>query len=434
MIPRQLTGSRIRERRLDKGLRQSDLAQTVGISPSYLNLIEHNRRRIGGKLLNAIARALSVDPTALTEGAEGALIDSLRVAAAADPDSGADIMRAEEFAGRFPDWASLVAAQSRRISTLEARVAELTDRLTHDPQLATSLHEVISAVTSIRSTSSILVTSEGLDRDWQDRFHRNIHKESLRLAESSRSLVNYLDGTGENAAVMSPVEEVEGFFEAIAHHIPALEGVEPAMSPADVAAGAPGLHSAAAQSLARAFLSRYRADAAAMPLDRFAAAARETAYDPSALAEAFDIDLAAVLRRLASLPRDDGHPPMGLAICDAAGAMIHLKPVVGFALPRGGAACPLWPLFDALCRPWHPIRAEVVLSGERAQQFLCYAVAQPREKARFDRPPVIEATMLLLPDPVAPSPAPVPVGVSCRVCGRARCPARREPSILAEMG
>uniref|UniRef100_A0AAN0NK29 Helix-turn-helix transcriptional regulator n=1 Tax=Yoonia rhodophyticola TaxID=3137370 RepID=A0AAN0NK29_9RHOB len=42
---RRLTGARIRERRLDLGLRQSAVAQEVGISPSYLNLIEHNRRR-----------------------------------------------------------------------------------------------------------------------------------------------------------------------------------------------------------------------------------------------------------------------------------------------------------------------------------------------------------------------------------------------------
>ncbi|WP_304951541.1 helix-turn-helix domain-containing protein, partial [Sulfitobacter sp.] len=46
-----LTGSRIRERRVMAGLKQAELAQQSGISASYLNLIEHNRRRIGGKLL-----------------------------------------------------------------------------------------------------------------------------------------------------------------------------------------------------------------------------------------------------------------------------------------------------------------------------------------------------------------------------------------------
>ncbi|MDP1576045.1 MAG: helix-turn-helix transcriptional regulator, partial [Cypionkella sp.] len=40
-----LTGTRLRERRVALGQRQADLAETVGISASYLNLIEHNRRR-----------------------------------------------------------------------------------------------------------------------------------------------------------------------------------------------------------------------------------------------------------------------------------------------------------------------------------------------------------------------------------------------------
>ena len=41
-----LTGTRLRERRQALGLRQADLAAQMGISASYLNLIEHNRRRI----------------------------------------------------------------------------------------------------------------------------------------------------------------------------------------------------------------------------------------------------------------------------------------------------------------------------------------------------------------------------------------------------
>lgn len=42
MPQRQLTGGRIRERRIALALRQVDLARQVGISASYLNLIEHN--------------------------------------------------------------------------------------------------------------------------------------------------------------------------------------------------------------------------------------------------------------------------------------------------------------------------------------------------------------------------------------------------------
>ncbi|MFZ1663291.1 MAG: helix-turn-helix transcriptional regulator, partial [Paracoccaceae bacterium] len=73
-----LTGSRVRDRRLLLGLKQSDLARTVGISSAYLNLIEHNRRRVGAELLQALADALKVEPATLAEGAEGAIFDALR--------------------------------------------------------------------------------------------------------------------------------------------------------------------------------------------------------------------------------------------------------------------------------------------------------------------------------------------------------------------
>ena len=50
-----LTGSLIRERRLALSLRQGDVAQAVGISASYLNLIEHNKRKIGADVLEKLA-------------------------------------------------------------------------------------------------------------------------------------------------------------------------------------------------------------------------------------------------------------------------------------------------------------------------------------------------------------------------------------------
>ncbi|MBD3788699.1 MAG: helix-turn-helix transcriptional regulator, partial [Sphingomonadales bacterium] len=77
-----LTGTRIRERRTSLRLKQADLAQAAGISPAYLNLIEHNRRRPGEALIAALAQAMGVEPEALSEGAEGALFDELREAAA----------------------------------------------------------------------------------------------------------------------------------------------------------------------------------------------------------------------------------------------------------------------------------------------------------------------------------------------------------------
>ena len=179
-----ITGTRIRERRQALGLKQSALAASAGISPSYLNLIEHNRRRIGGKILLRLAEALDVEPQALSQGAEAALIAGLREAAG-DGCGAPELARLEEFIGRFPGWATLMLAQFREGQERAQMVQTLTDRLAHDPHLAASIHEVISVVTAIRSTAAILVETEKLEPAWQARFHRNINEDSQRLAEGA---------------------------------------------------------------------------------------------------------------------------------------------------------------------------------------------------------------------------------------------------------
>lgn len=73
MVRSALTGTRVRERRQRIGLKQADLARAVGVSPAYLNLIEHNRRRVGADLLVSLANALGVGEAALAEGADSAL-------------------------------------------------------------------------------------------------------------------------------------------------------------------------------------------------------------------------------------------------------------------------------------------------------------------------------------------------------------------------
>ena len=80
--PHVLTGTRIRERRLALSRRQADVARAAGISPAYLNLIEHNRRPVGADLVQRLAEVLQVPSEDLAEGREEARIAALRDAAA----------------------------------------------------------------------------------------------------------------------------------------------------------------------------------------------------------------------------------------------------------------------------------------------------------------------------------------------------------------
>lgn len=435
-MPRStLTGSRIRERRVLAGLRQADLARAVEVSASYLNLIEHNRRRIGDQLLKRIAGVLEVEPASLTEGAEAALLDALRDAAAMAAEAGRqapgggagpELDRVEEFVGRFPGWAGLLAARQGRVVLLERTVAALSDRMAHDPFLSASLHEVLSALTGVRSAAAILAETEDLEPEWRARFQANLGADADRLARGAEALVGYLDGpAGADTTLASPREEVEAWFAARGYHLPEVEegGGEAGLRlvEAEFAAGS-------ARKLARAAVARYAQDAARLPLGPFRAVLAEAGGDPGRVAAATGADLPPVLRRIASLPEVGA----GLVLCDGSGAMTFRKPAEGFAMPRFGAGCPLWPLYQALGRPMVPIRARLEMAGRSARRYLAYAICQPRGAIGFDAPQVSEATMLILADP-APGPAEV-VGATCRICPRPACPARREPSILSEAG
>ncbi len=447
-----ITGTRIRERRLERGLAQGALARQVGISPSYLNLIEHNRRRIGGGILLRIAAALEVEAQALVHGGEAALMDGLREAAGnmagnvgadetrdarrdAPGDAPAPEMeRLEEFAGRFPGWAHLAVATLRRAQRETRRADALADRLAHDPHLAGSLHEVLSVVTAIRSTASILADTSGLEPEWQARFHRNLGEDSQRLAEGAERLVRYLDdGPGTGRDILSPQDEMDRFLDAAGHRFDALEqGGDPAALLED-AGLRPGT---GAYSMIAAALSRYAADAQALPETQLRAALARCGTEPLALARDLGAPLPLIFRRLAAMPEDVAGP-VGLVSADASGAILGLKPLPGFAVTRLAGVCALWPLFRAGAQPGMVLRQRLLQPERDARPVLALTAAEQALPGGFNMPPLMRAYMLLLPDPDAgagPAEAgvPVPVGTSCRICPRRDCAARREPSILPD--
>ena len=431
-----LTGTRVRERRLLIGMKQADLARAVAISPAYLNLIEHNRRRVGPELLEKLAAVLGVAEPALAEGAETAIFESLREAAAgaSSHDHEPEVARIEEFLGRFPGWAALLASRQARLVALERSFEALNERMAHDPFLSASLHEVVSAVTSVRSTAAILAETEDIAPEWSARFHQNVYEDSIRLSEAAAALVAYLDASKESeTGLSSPQEEVEAWLARRDYHLAPLERSHPPEAESLIA-GVPELASSAAQKLALAHVARSRADADLLPFEKFGAALAEFGPDPGRLAQHLGVGLAPVFRRLATMPPEAMSVPVGLVTCDASGTLTFRKPAPGFVLPRFGAACPLWPLYEALARPMVPIRAIVELAGRVPQRFLTYAFSEPRHPGGFEGPQVVEALMLVLPAPIERAEGERLIGPSCRICPRAECVARREPSILSVTG
>ena len=66
-------GPRIRRIRQGKGITQTAMAEGLGISPSYLNLIERNQRPLTVQLILKLASAYQVDPKELHGEAHSAV-------------------------------------------------------------------------------------------------------------------------------------------------------------------------------------------------------------------------------------------------------------------------------------------------------------------------------------------------------------------------
>jgi predicted transcriptional regulator/transcriptional regulator with XRE-family HTH domain len=426
-----LVGSRIKERREALGMKQAVAARSAGISPSYLNLIEHNRRRIGGKVLLNIAAVLDVAPSSLTEGAETDLVQSLQKAASI-ASSEVELARVEEMVGRFPGWSRHLAALQNNCTKLERDLERLNDRLTHDPFLSESLHDILSNVTAIHATAGILKDVPDIDADQQLKFLSNLHSESQRLSNTSQSLVTYFDRKPETLnAPSTPLDEFESFLSVNNFFFGDVE-TDNTDAIELIVDGAAELASNASKTLAHKFLEQYRQDAKILPRDAFQEMAAQLHFAPDKLADHFECILPSVFRRLAFLPPQasgsDREIEFGLITCDISGAVTLRKPLTGFSLPRYGAACPIWPLYQSIVQPGVPIK--VILNTPDEVNFLSYGLCQRIGIGGFGAPQQLEASMLITLAQPGDTGQIVPVGLNCRICSRQNCASRREPSVI----
>lgn len=212
-LERALIGFRISAQRKALGLTQAEFARRLNISPSYLNLIERNKRQIGGVLLQKIAVLLGVETDALTGRAEMRMIAALRDVALEPllqhiglaPDLAPDLV------GRHPDWSRALLTLYRAWRDQSAIADALSDRLNRDPVFGNAMHQVLSHVTAIRSSSEILDDDAELDDAHRRRFRDIISMESHRLAEVAPVLAGLFDQSGKVFQAATPADEVDDF-------------------------------------------------------------------------------------------------------------------------------------------------------------------------------------------------------------------------------
>ncbi len=218
-------GLRISTRRKALRISQAALARAVQVSPSYLNLIEANKRQVGGALLLRIASELAMDIAELTGEAEHRLIHEL-VEAFSDPvlaGSGMNVEQARTLVATSPEIAAMIAKLYRAYGTAVVNADAYADRLRADPLLSQLLHQVLSGITAIRSGAEILETVPDLSTEERQRFVSSISRETRGLSSVAHNLIGQFDQTSTGGGFASARREVDDMIFAAQNHFPALE-------------------------------------------------------------------------------------------------------------------------------------------------------------------------------------------------------------------
>ncbi|PRD41725.1 XRE family transcriptional regulator [Phyllobacterium phragmitis] len=476
-----LTGLKIRSLRKNAGFTQSALAGRVGISASYLNLIEGNKRPAAGALIVRLAAELGVAPSELDGHAERRLIEMLEELAT-DPRIGGKTPKTratEDLVGRHPEWTDIILKLYRAFRDQSHAVLALADRLNRDPFLGESVHRMLTSVTAISSAAEILGNVDDLGQADRERFLTIVAADSARLSQTARALLDFFDNSTMRVRSATSMEYVDAFIFQSDNYFPALEAIADKhrgdMPPdghhdtgTDLANASPesirfaaarglaweiaenhvnaitdahrALPTEEARDLARAALIGYVAGAVLMPYDRFLKAAEDCRYDLDWLSRRFRVSHEQAAHRVATLRRP-GATGVRFAYMrsDASGYVTKRLPLPGLPLPRYGTACPMWPIYGAFQTPGITARCFGELpSGER---FLFFARAVEKQPTQVGHPRKLLSIMLACPAAEAPrvaygdgldaTGAMLPVGTVCRLCTRMACTHRQEAPLIA---
>lgn len=447
-----LAGARVRRLRRELGLSQSGMATELGISASYLNLMERNQRPVTAQVLIRMAEAYNVDPRSFAREEETRLQSELDEVFA-DP-----IFRSQPVA----------RDELRELSDIAPSVAEAVQRL----------------YAAYRDIKEGIGPSGGMDGDRGDSSPENNPVDRVRdliqsaanhfpeLEALAETLANELNKTGLDLlsaltarlkdkhgirVQILPVDVMPSSLRRFDHHRRRLmiselvdqpgrtfqtayqlaliewrEAIEGIVTRLELKAGP-------SKSLLRVSLANYAAAALMMPYQQFLDAAEALNYDIDVLGARYQSSFEQVAHRLTTLNRPSARGvPFFLIRIDNAGNVSKRFAAGNFPFSRFGGTCPLWSLHETFSSPG-AFMTEIVELPDGAKWFSIartvrraasahgtaeghFAIGLGCELKYASR--IIYARKFDLKN--APA---TPIGVNCRLCERENCAQRAAPPI-----
>ncbi|MFQ5774501.1 MAG: short-chain fatty acyl-CoA regulator family protein [Kiloniellaceae bacterium] len=222
-----LVGHKVRRLRRQNGLTQVEMAAKLGISPSYLNLIEHNQRALTRALLLKMGELFGIDLQSFSGNEEARLLSDLTEVFGDSLFGEHALGRDElnELVGAAPGIAHAILSLYRAYRSAREEALGLSERLSDNPFLEASSHRLLTLLTSIRSFSEILRDNVDLSAIRRQQYIGTVVEESEKLTDLVNELFDFICGHGQGKlrAVDSPSEEVVDYLHAQGNHFPEFE-------------------------------------------------------------------------------------------------------------------------------------------------------------------------------------------------------------------
>jgi predicted transcriptional regulator/transcriptional regulator with XRE-family HTH domain len=451
-------GRRIRALRTRIGLSQAELAKRLGVSPTYLNLLEHDRRPVTSALLLELARVLDVDLRVLASGGDAEMLAALsevfseplfedhpltKQELSAFLDSNPEVARAvlvlhRAFAGardslnslgeRLLDYQQDVGAVDRvRLSS--EQVSDFIQRNgNYFPALETEAERLLAGI-------------EGGDGEELfarlTRYLKTAHGVRVRIVTHAeiRGAVRRFDPEKREVLLSEVLRRGSRNFQLAAQI-----GLLRCGRVLDDLTVDPKLTNDESRALCRVALASYFAGAVVMPYDEFLRAAEAERYDIELLGHRFRVGWEQTCHRLTTLrrPGAEGVPFYYMRV-DLAGNISKRFSAAGIQFPRFSGLCSLWNVHAAFLQPGRVrVQLSQMVDGHRV---LAVARTVQRHSAGYSAPEapyavgvgcdVSHASKVVYGDGLnlESATAAVPIGVTCRLCERQNCTARAFPSI-----
>src|SRR4051794_5987100 len=449
-------GTKVRSLRRKEGLSQTDLAARLDISPSYLNLIEHNQRPLPAHLLLRVAQTFKVDLATFADDSQARLAADLQEVFG-DPlfeDHALTTNDLREMAENSAASRAVIAlyhayrAQTDSVRALAAKVYDGRDFQGVNPAHLPSeeVNDVVqhnmNYFPELEAAAEDVARRARLDRadlyGSMISYLRSQHGINVRLTPVGRDRVTVRRYEPEQRVLsLSEVLPPWSRHFQLAHQIGLLDAA--AVIDAVIARSQSHLTTPDSVKLCRIALANSFAAAFLMPYDDFLRFAEDVRYDIELLQHHYTASWEQVCHRLTTMRKPGASGvPFHFVRVDIAGNISKRFSGTGIRFARFSGSCPRWDVHAAFLTPGR-IRTQLSKMPDGTAYF-CVArtIRKSFGYASGDALmavgigcPVQQAPKLVYADgtDLGTLAAAVPIGTTCRLCERLECDQRAFPPL-----